>query len=226
MSEIDQIDQNRSAHCNTESSARQGTLAFYWFFTWNNYKIDQIDQIDQILKHECDWFIFQEEKGDEGTPHLQGTLKLKKKKRLTALKKINPAIHWEQTKSITASLAYCSKKETRAGKQWIHNIDIPEEIEISEPYGWQLEVLNIISEKPDKRTIHWFWEPIGNIGKSELCKYLVVKHNALMLTGKSNDMYNMLSKFPSKRKLIICDVPRKSLDYINYSALEQIKNVS
>jgi hypothetical protein len=45
-----------------------------------------------------------------------------------------------------------------------------------------------------------------------------------MLTGKSNDMYHMMSKFPDKNELFIVDCPRSQQDYINYGAIEQIKN--
>lgn len=34
----------------------------------------------------------------------------------------------------------------------------------------------------------------------------------------------MISKFPAKRKLIVVDCPRSQQDYINYGAIEQIKN--
>lgn len=227
MTDLDQIDQNSNALGNTESSApksKQAAPCFFWCFTFNNYEEDQIDQIVHIMSHECEWYLFQEEKGEEGTLHLQGVLKLKKKARLTQLKKWNTKIHWEPTKHISASIAYCSKVETRCGRMWSKGVQIPEELEIDQPYGWQLQVMDIVNSKPDKRTIWWFWEPSGNVGKTTLCKYLVVKHDALMVTGKSNDMYHMISKHPNKRKLIVCDIPRSSLEYINYPALEQIKN--
>ena len=84
--------------------------------------------------------------------------------------------------------------------------------------------MDIIKTKPDKRTIWWFWESEGNVGKSALVKYLVVKHDALMITGKSNDIYYIKSKIPSKRKLFICDISRSVMEYVNYGAIEQIKN--
>ena len=37
-------------------------------------------------------------------------------------------------------------------------------------------VVDILKTEPDERTIHWFWEPKGNVGKTTLCKWLVVKH--------------------------------------------------
>jgi len=61
----------------------------YWTFTLNNYDSERIELFEQTLQHECDWYIFQEEVGESGTPHYQGTLKLKNRKRLTELKKIN-----------------------------------------------------------------------------------------------------------------------------------------
>ncbi|QGH72666.1 MAG: Rep protein [CRESS virus sp. ctwD22] len=224
---IEQIEQMADAGGNTNSPAskRQSLQYTYWCFTFNNYEEEQIEQIEQILKHECKWYLFQKEIGTlNGTPHLQGTICLIKKQRLTELRRINPSIHWEPTKSVQASKIYCTKKETGNGQIYSYGIDIPEELELDEPYGWQLQILDIIKTKPDKRSIHWFWEPYGGKGKSSFCKYLVAKHNALMVTGKSNDMYHMISKFPNKRKIICVDIPRSVQDYINYGAIEQIKN--
>ena len=65
---------------------------------------------------------------------------------------------------------------------------------------------------------------VVKLGKSALVKYLVVKHDALMITGKSNDIYYIKSKIPSKRKLFICDISRSVMEYVNYGAIEQIKN--
>lgn len=225
MSNLESLESERETRGNTETRVKQSNQAAYWCFTFNNYDLESLERIESVFKHECKWFIFQEETGTEGTKHLQGIIALQGRgKRLTELKKIDNRIHWEPTKSVSASIAYCSKFETRTGKIYSHGIELPEQLDIDEPYGWQTQVLDIISTKPDKRTIHWFWEPNGNVGKTTLCKYLVCKHNALMLTGKSNDMYHMISKYPNKRKIIIIDVPRSSKEFINYGAIEQIKN--
>lgn len=206
-----------------DPKSKQGTQYKYWFFTYNNYKVETIETIETILRNECDWYVFQEETGESGTKHLQGTICLKRKQRLSEIKKWDTEIHWENTKAVSKSIVYCSKVATRTGKIYTHNIDLPEEVEVDEPYGWQLDVMEIIREKPDKRTIHWFWESNGCVGKTQLCKYLVVKHDALVLNGKSADMFHMLSK-SKKRKLILVDVPRSSQEFINYGAIEMIKN--
>lgn len=196
----------------------------YWFMTFNGYTEENIQPFISILQHECVWYVFQEEKGKiSGLMHLQGTFYFKSKKRLTQLKKWNKKPNWKITKSVSSAIAYCSKEDTRAGRQWVMGIDVPEPLDIEEPYGWQLDVIKIIKEKPDKRTIHWFWEPNGNMGKTTLCKYLVIKHSAIILSGKSNDMFHLISKSHNK-KIIVVNVPRISKDYVNIGALESIKD--
>lgn len=207
------------------SSAKKGigNQYKYWCFTLNNYTTEQIEQLEHIFGYECDWYIFQEEVGKEGTPHLQGTICLKVRQRLTQVKVFDPKIHWSNTKAVNASKLYCSKYETKNGAIYCKGIQIPEVIEVDEPYGWQLDVMNLIKNKPDKRKIHWFWESEGNVGKSTLCKYLALKHKAIIVSGKANDMFHMISK-TAHRKIIIVDCPRSNKDYMNYGAIEQIKN--
>lgn len=222
---MEKMEQTGAEGGNTESPpAKREIQHFYWCFTFNNYSTEQMEQMEQILKHECKWYVFQEEIGESGTPHLQGTIYLKNKQRRKALSCWNPKVHWEPTKSVQASLVYCTKKESGQGKIHSNGIELPEELKLHEPRGWQLEIMDIIEQEPDERTIHWYWEKEGNKGKTVLCKYLVAKHNALMLTGKSNDMYHMISKMKNKRKIFIVDIPRSTQDYINYGAIEQIKN--
>lgn len=227
MDRTNRTEENKG-HGNTEIMPllrkEQAPSYQYWIFVWNNYEIEQIAPFLSILEHECEWYLFQEEKGESGTIHLQGTLRLKKRQRLTALKKWSNKIHWEPTKSISKSIVYSSKMETRFGKQWAKGIEIPREIKVCEPYGWQLEVMDIIKSEPDERTIHWFWEPNGKMGKSQLCKYLVVKHKALICSGKKSDIFHSISK-NKIRDLIVLDLPRSLEDkFISYGAIEQIKN--
>lgn len=224
-SKVEQIEQDRDVRGNTGTRTRKQESQYnYWFFTFNNYLVEQIEQIEQVFKHECKWYIFQEETGESGTPHLQGTICLQKKQRLTQLKHIEPSIHWEPTKSVKASIEYCTKYESRSGKIYSYGIKIPEPLDTIEPYGWQLDVMEIIKSKPDKRHIHWFWEPNGGVGKSELTCYLYDNHNALCVDGKGTDIFHALSKYPNRRKLIVVDVPKCNSGFINLGAIEKLKN--
>lgn len=224
---MDQMDHQGSGGVILETRPKKRpSLILYWFFTFNNYMdhLDQMDHLLLVLRHECDWFVFQEETGESGTPHLQGTLKLKYRKRLSGMKKLNSKIHWEPTKCVTKSIAYATKQETRSGQQWTYNLQIEEIVTPCRPYGWQLEVLDIVKGPRAKRLIHWFWESKGSVGKSDLSIYLYLKHNALLVSGKSTDMFHQLAKYPDRRKVIIVDVPRDVQRYVNYGALEMIKN--
>lgn len=223
----DMIDHDRSSEIaagNTESAARkQGNMYRYWCFTLNNYENRDIDHLDHLLQKECEWFIFQEEVGENGTPHLQGTLCLKVRLRLTSLKCIDPRIHWEPTRSVTASIVYCQKQETRSGQQKVYGIEIPKKVKVHEPRGWQLEVIDIISQEADERTIHWFWDHDGNVGKTQLTKYLVVEHGANIVGGKK-EAIAMACARAKKREIFIVNIPRKDYDYVNYGAIEQLKD--
>ena len=73
----------------------------------------------------------------------------------------------------------------------------------------------------------WYWEEIGNIGKTQFSKYLCLKYNALLLSGKSADMKYAVCRHIKEvgdPYLIIIDVPRSGKDYISYGGIEEIKN--
>lgn len=200
------------------------TASKYWCFTLNNYDNYNIDILKKEIETKClDWRV-QSEVGDNGTPHLQGYLQ--------AIKPIRPmetfsckAIHWEKCRSPKHAKEYCCKEESADGKIiW----DKTPQLKLCTPYGWQLDVIAIIENEADDRTIHWFWEPNGRMGKSALTKYLCAKKMALSVSGKSNDCkyaiiaYNECNHaWPS---IIIFDIPRTNADYVNYEAIESIKN--
>lgn len=80
-------------------------------FTLNNYKDTDI-AILQAVKGQ---YVFQEETGQEGTKHLQGVLMFDSAKTFSSVKKLIPKAHIEKCKDLAASIAYCSKDETRTG---------------------------------------------------------------------------------------------------------------
>lgn len=82
-----------------------------WLFTINNPTTETIpEQWTDDVKY-CIW---QAETGEKGTPHLQGYLQLKKKSRISALKKLHRTAHWEARKGThQQAVDYCSKEQTR-----------------------------------------------------------------------------------------------------------------
>lgn len=63
-----------------------------WVYTCNNYTDDHINRLQSLTckKHRCC-----KEVGENGTPHLQGTITFSRGYRLNQLRKLIPGIHWE-----------------------------------------------------------------------------------------------------------------------------------
>lgn len=88
----------------------------YWVFTINNYdKIPNFETPEtSISSTKYDYLIYQPEIGEKGTPHLQGYVCMKKKTKLTTMKKLIPTAHWEARKGThEEAKAYCKKEESR-----------------------------------------------------------------------------------------------------------------
>lgn len=93
-------------------------LSKYWCFTWNNYP----DDADDVIKDFYDrgipsYVVYQREVGETtGTPHLQGFVNLKARKRLTGMKKVlSPEVAWypAAAKNVQEKVDYCKKESTR-----------------------------------------------------------------------------------------------------------------
>jgi hypothetical protein len=89
-------------------------------------------------------------------------------------------------------------------------------------------ILKTISKPANDRIIHWLWSKKGGVGKSMFSKYLCIKHDALILSGKTKDMFYGIVSYDNDRgyapETIIIDLSRTSYDFANYDAIESIKN--
>lgn len=96
-------------------------------------------------------------------------------------------------------------------------------------YGWQQEIIDLLSTKPDPRKIYWINDSVGNNGKSYLTKYLFLKGKVLLADGKKADVFHQIAKCFEDGKeatfqMVILDIPRHQQEFTNYALLEQIKN--
>lgn len=213
---------------NTKSSSRQlkskvvrDSPRKTWCFTWNNYDGSKdIDFLKNLLKN--DSYIFGEEVGENGTPHLQGYIKFVKKVRFGWFKSNLPKVHCEPAKGTDEdNINYCSKD----GKCHSKGLTIKKPLKILERdhlYNWQREIIKIVEAEPDDRTINWFWEPTGRAGKTTFTKFLCYHYNAVPVEGKKNDILYTVSEFESD--IYVFDFERSMEDYISYSAIEKVKN--
>lgn len=96
-------------------SMNQVAQSKYWVFTLNNPPSNEVP--GEWPKTE--WVVWQRERGENGTEHLQGYAIFETKQRLTALKKINKSAHWEPRRGNHAQAkAYATKDDTRIDGPW------------------------------------------------------------------------------------------------------------
>jgi len=98
---------------------------------------------------------------------------------------------------------------------------------------WQATlVTKVSSTEADPRTVMWFYDQVGNKGKSFVSRYLAVVHDAMILeAGKKADLAYIFALKPAK--IVIFDLsrttapdpeqPKGPLDVI-YSLMESMKN--
>lgn len=213
--------------CNTKSI----NPARNWCFTYNNHTSEVISSICSNCSILCTKYVFQEERGENGTPHLQGFLQFKTKRRPFSVFK-DKRFHWEITRSVPASIKYCSDRSKRHGS--IYTMGIRElqlqtvnTIDRSKFYKWQDKVLGYLDDTSE-RNIYWIYEHAGGVGKSSLVKYLCVHHGCMLISGKGNDIKYGVVKYFERHgqypKYILCDIPRSLQEYVSYAAIEEIKN--
>lgn len=203
----------------------QAPLRKNHFFTYNNYKEEEIDAIVSTLKKFAYKGKIQSEIGENGTPHLQGMIWCEKKCRDTEFK-LPKQIHWEPLKDVDNIRDYCGKDETHDGKYRI-SWGFPKPLKLITPSKWwQLEILQKIKEEPDDRTVHWYWSTEGGVGKSQFAKYCVATQNCLFFEeGKKADIMHLIFEAPEDRlECMIVDVPRDNGNKISYKSIESIKN--
>lgn len=204
-------------------SSKRTNPAKRWCFTLNNYTEEEVGAIGSRFK-EFQW-IMGYEVGESGTPHLQGYVEFPTKIRPLSLG-LSKRIHWEVARcDRSVNIRYCSKAGNVVPGSTLR---APRELPVIELWGWQLKVRDIMQSEPDNRSIYWFWEPNGNVGKSALVRWAVQNLRTVICSGKASDIKYSIVKYNEKNgyypDVVIFDIPRESLQYVSYTGLEEVKN--
>ena len=197
-------------------------------FTWNNYESGDIQTLISLFNTLCEKYCFQQEIGESGTPHLQGVISLKKRARWNEFG-LPKGIHWEKVIHLTKAYEYCSKEKSRVlgTFPFTKNYTIPQALKIIQNlYPYQKEIEAIHLTEPDDRTIYWFWEKTGGVGKSAFVKYMVHQHKCLFCDGgKKADLINLVFKQDmDNTRTVIWDLTRNKGNKISYDTIEAVKN--
>lgn len=209
-----------------------------WCFTWNNYRQHDIDTLLTYFSSVDGLkYVFQQEQCPEtSTPHLQGVMRFPNAVCMNFQDNISKKIHWERCRNWNKSKAYCSKVDSRVGNVFtnVENLKIRQPLinhfDISIATDWQSDILQLIETNPDDRTINWYWEDEGKVGKSRLTRHILLKYknSALAVLGSNRDILYGITTFVKNEKndlkILIIDVPRSSYHNISYKAMEQVKN--
>lgn len=101
----------RTSHHHTSTTAAgvrkrvYAPKAKHWVYTLNNPMADEL--LDDSL---ATYHVYGREKGESGTPHLQGYVAFKKGQRFTSVKKILPRAYWAKMKGTSQEASdYCKK---------------------------------------------------------------------------------------------------------------------
>jgi len=210
---------NQSETCNTKSKSRA------FMGTWNNYPEDY----EAILK-KYEKFVFQKEIGESGNKHIQFAVYSKNKILHKTIREHLKGAHVEVAKSWGACKNYCMKKETAVEGTLVQNVNklkAKDPLEGKELRPLQAEILKILDNEPDDRTIHWVVDLNGNSGKTTLAKHLcLTRKDTIYITGKSSDMKYGVSKWIEKNDLgvVLIDLARSQENFVSYQGIEEVKN--
>nr|WAE42445.1 MAG: replication associated protein [Cressdnaviricota sp.] len=194
----------------------------FYTFTLFNFN-DQVKlELNRQLKELCKKYIY----GDEicpstKKPHLQGFIALKKPMRITELKLINNPKLIPCNGNEEQNVKYCSKDGI------VTQYGFPKPLKlITHLRPWQQEIFDLCQTEPDDRTVHWYWEPVGRIGKTQFTKYMFFHHKACFLQGgKHSDIINLIyNNNMDECEIVIFNIPRADHGDICYTALESIKD--
>jgi len=200
-------------------------------FTLNNYTCEDYATMLQYFQTKKWLYIIGKEIGEEKTPHLQGYFESKSPVRFSTLKKLNPKVHWEKARAKrNDNLNYCSKDG-----YFVSTFPLPLKTKLLRQYkstiwkAWQQEVLDLIESTPDSRSIYWYVDKKGNSGKSFLAKLIDLKYDVIIADGKKDNVFNQIKMWMDANpeqspRVVILDIPRSSLGYVNYGMIEQGKN--
>lgn len=232
LEQIEQFGGNKqSPNCKLNSSCEYKFQATNWVITWNNYPEDVFEQIKQVLIPLCIHYIFGKEVGDQGTPHIQGAFKLKKKMRQGAIYNLfGTKFFLDKMKGRWSdNLYYCSKSGDFICDKPIRPKPKLMTYDILRPN--QRLIADKFKDYEDPlfgRKVYWYWEEKGGWGKSVLCKYLVDCEDAFIVQGKNSDILYGFSEYVKKHgnspKIVVYDVPRVNQGHVSYQAIESIKN--
>jgi hypothetical protein len=91
---------------------------------------------------------------------------------------------------------------------------------------WQQSVMDLVSGPVEDRKVRWYWEDVGNFGKTFLARHLTLHAEALKVQPmKKADLLHLLTKSLPGKRCVLFDLPRTSEDgsaKVMYEVMEML----
>lgn len=209
---------------------RQRNRSRGWFLTLNNHTEQETTALLDCCAADGASYVVQEERGEEGTPHLQGYIHFKNQIAFSTIKQWNPRCHWERARSVAHAVAYCSDPTKRVGRIWAtgFTVDTRDLRIVLEPnlYDWQKNLLQELRGEPHMRNIIWYCDVEGGTGKTAFARFLLknIPHTMFVTTGSSKDIAYQVIKSSWNPETVIFNLPRTAEGGMSYGALESLKD--
>lgn len=109
------------------------------------------------------------------------------------------------------------------------HMELAEQTSVVNLRDWQKELVDATHAEPHARAVMWWWEPVGNAGKTFLARHLMFHHDAVLVQMmKKEDMLHVLSKsITAKTRIVIFDLVRTTVDDgydVVYEVMEMLKD--
>lgn len=195
----------------------------------NNYTPEELETMETMFNLlGCKW-LWGEEVGDEGTPHIQGYVEFPTKRRPIETIGIK-RIHWEKCRgSAKSNIEYVTKDGTNINGNMEYNKPL-KLIDRADFWQWQEDLVQMLEEEcEDDREIHWKYDEKGGCGKTCLAKWIHQRLPGVMIAGgKGSDIRHMVAQRIEKTgvwpKIVIWNIPRTMEQFVSYEAIEQVKD--
>jgi len=177
-------------------------------------------------------YVFQEEIGDAGTPHLQGFLHYPTQVALSTIKAWNPRLHLEAARSVVQSVQYCSDPTKRHGRIWtlgyaVTPVRRPFVLDHADLYTWQRGLAADLEQAADDRSIYWYQDAAGGSGKTAMARYILERWPADVLYlsgGKGTDILYQVVKRKTDPRIVLFNLTRTQEGKVSYASIESIKD--
>lgn len=197
-----------------------------WIITWWKYPENWREYFTGCNKLKK--YVAGHEQGEKnGGWHIQGYFESHKKMRPIETLKWPGGPRFKKAKGDEwQNFKYCSK-----GGDFIYKgIEPPYNIEL-DFHQWQETLATILREPPNDRDIHWVWEGIGGVGKTNFQKWVYMHmERAVTLCGKAADMKHGIVQYKETNgclpKIVMINVPRcQDQNYISWQGIEEMKDM-